>query len=231
MSPRFDEPTFTVPAVEAFGGAEPLIADHPLPALVDPEPQPVSARIGDELVLVRHRRIRLLSNYWHAGWAHAVTDTFLRLEVCQRLYSVADSLPPGWGLAVFDGWRPLELQQEMYTASLAMPDVEPGFLADPSLDPETPPPHLTGGAVDLTLTWDGVPLAPGTGFDDTTSLAFAAALEDQAGPDRHIRRALFWAMEAQGFVIYPGEWWHFEYGTRRWAAVKGETPFYGPIAP
>jgi D-alanyl-D-alanine dipeptidase len=26
-------------------------------------------------------------------------------------------------------------------------------------------------------------------------------------------------MTKSGFANYPGEWWHFEYGTLRWAAT------------
>ena len=33
------------------------------------------------------------------------------------------------------------------------------------------------------------------------------------------RRLLFHAMMQSGFANYPGEWWHFEYGTLRWAAA------------
>ena len=133
-------------------------------------------------------------------------------------------LPDRWGLAVFDGWRPLALQQELYDAAIDYP----GLMAAPSADPSTPPPHLRGGAVDLTLTFNATPVAPGTGFDDITERARATFLETEPGPDRYIRRALFHAMAAQGFVVYEGEWWHFEYGTRRWAALTGEAPIYGP---
>jgi D-alanyl-D-alanine dipeptidase len=28
---------------------------------------------------------------------------------------------------------------------------------------------------------------------------------------------------AQGFVVLAEEWWHFEYGTRLWSALTGES--------
>ena len=37
-------------------------------------------------------------------------------------------------------------------------------------------------------------------------------------------------MTAAGFVVFDGEWWHFEYGTRRWGAVTGNAPLFGPAA-
>ncbi|MEI3155363.1 MAG: M15 family metallopeptidase [Odoribacter sp.] len=32
------------------------------------------------------------------------------------------------------------------------------------------------------------------------------------------RKALCRLMRSEGFVNYPGEWWHFSYGDRMWAA-------------
>ena len=229
--PRFDEPTYTVEAADLFRAAPPIGEVTPLPELEEPAGGVVDAVSDEPLVRVEHRRIRVLANYWHGGWSAGVPGTWLRAGVADRLHAVADALPDRWGLAVFDAWRPLELQVQLYEAAIADPEIEPGFMAPPSSDVTTPPPHLTGGAVDLTLTWDGTPVAAGTGFDDTTSRAYVAALEDEAGPARDIRRALFHRMTAEGFVVYRGEWWHFEWGTRRWAGVRGETPIYGPASP
>ncbi len=230
--PGFDEPGFAVPAAEVFAdGVLPGVDEQaPLPELVDVDADggpPVADPVDEPMVRVEHRRIRVLSNYWHAGWQHAVPATLLRESVAQQLGAVVDSLPSRWGLAVFDAWRPLALQQQLVDASAEI-GAEPGFIAPVSDDPATPPPHLTGGTVDVGLTWDWVPLAPGCGFDDTTALAHAAHLEDRPGVDRELRRLLFWSMQAQGFVVFPGEWWHFEHGTRRWAYVTGNAPRYGP---
>lgn len=236
--PRFDEPNYTVAAATLFADAAPSIPDGgELPTLrepepdPDPDPAPVLNRRPEPLVRVEHRRIRLLSSYWHAGWTTAIASTWLRAGVSERLAAVADSLPDRWGLAIFDAWRPIELQRQLYDAAAMHPDLEPGFMALPSDDPASPPPHVCGGAVDLTLTLDGTPIASGTGFDDMTERARAAFFEDIPGPARQIRRALFHAMVSQDFVINEREWWHFEYGTRRWAAITGRTPLYGPTSP
>ena len=229
--PRFDEPDYTVPAEELWSGEPPIDDIGPLPELTEPAEGVVANPSDEPMVRVEHRRIRVLANYWHAGWSTAIPTTWLRQGVMDRVAAVADALPDRWGLAVFDAWRPLELQRELYEAATADPNIQPGLMAPPSADPATPPPHLTGGAVDLTLTWDGTPLALGTGFDDITSRAFVASLEDEPGPARHLRRALFHRMAAEGFVVYPGEWWHFEWGTRRWAGVRGDQPIYGPASP
>lgn len=203
----------------------------PLPGLDDPEYPEVTQPSDDPLVPLHHRRIRVLSNYWHAGWDHACPDTWLRAEALDRLSFVAASLPERLGLAVFDAWRPLALQAELFEAAYHEPGLPPGYVAEPVADPRTPPPHLTGGTVDLTLTLDGTPLALGTGFDDFTDRAAARSLESNPGASRELRRLLYRHMRSGGFVVLHCEWWHFEYGTRRWAAITGNAPRFGPAIP
>ena len=243
--PRFDEPDYTVVAAD-LASRWPRFADDlsnlstaygaraPLPSLIEPDGaavKPVDRPSGEPLETIAHRKIRLLSNYWHAGWPSAIPDTYLRADVNRRLGVVADKLPAPWGLAVFDGWRSLALQQELYDAAYADPSTEPDFMAPVSQDPATPPPHYSGGAVDLTLTYEGIPLALGTGFDNPTALAFTASLEARPSSERALRRILFRAMDAADFVVFAYEWWHFEFGTRRWAAITGDTPIYGASNP
>lgn len=231
MSPSLQEPQLTQPATEVLDAAGLAVpATTPLPPLVDPPPPPVTDPVDEPLVAVDHPRIVCLENYRLAGWQHAAPGCLLRSRAADRLGRVAEGLPNRWGLAVFDGFRPFALQVELYEAAYADPELPPGFFAEPDDDPTSPPPHLTGGSVDLTLTVDGVPLAPGTGFDDLTPRAHAAALEGEPGPDRDVRRMLYHAMASEGFVVFDGEWWHFEHGTRRWAAISGKSPLYGPAS-
>jgi len=227
--PRFDLPDLTRPVGDILTERGLTIEPAPpLPKLVEPQPGLITEANNDPLVSVAHRRIRTLSNYWHGGWENAVAGTYLRTEAMRRLCHAVESLPSRWGFAVFDAWRPFLLQRELYTHAYADPDLPPGFLAEPSTDPATPPPHLTGGAVDLTLTLDGMALSLGCGFDDITSKAHAAHLESTPGPAREARRMLYHRMSDAGFIIFEGEWWHFEYGTIRWSAITGQPPIYGP---
>ena len=229
MSLRLNEPELTFPATEVLASAGTIVpATRPLPILVDPPHPLVHDQVEEPLVIVDHPRIICLGNYRLAGWRNAVPHCLLRTSVADRLGWAAESLPKRWGMAVFDGWRPHALQAELYETAYADPDLPPGFFAEPNDQPSTPSPHLTGGSVDLTLCLDGIPLAPGTGFDDLTPRAHATALENEPGVDRDVRRLLYHTMVAQGFVIFDGEWWHFEYGTRRWAAITGQPPYYGP---
>ncbi len=229
MSLRLNEPELTFPATEVLASAGTIVpATRPLPILVDPPHPLVHDQVEEPLVIVDHPRIICLGNYRLAGWRNAVPHCLLRTSVADRLGWAAESLPKRWGMAVFDGWRPHALQAELYETAYDDPDLPPGFFAEPNDQPSTPSPHLTGGSVDLTLCLDGIPLAPGTGFDDLTPRAHATALENEPGVDRDVRRLLYHTMVAQGFVIFDGEWWHFEYGTRRWAAITGQPPYYGP---
>jgi zinc D-Ala-D-Ala dipeptidase len=232
--PTFDVPRTTQRPTEVLRelgvsledlGIEP---QPPLPVLTDPEPSPVTSPSAEALVPIVHRRIRVLSNYFHAGWEHASVAMLLRESAMQRLTAVVDALPPRIGLAVFDAYRPLPLQAELYDAAYSDTRLPPGFVSEPVADPATPPPHLTGGTVDLSLTIDGIALALGTDFDGFTEDAETVFLENTPGPDRELRRFLVHRMRAEGFVALHCEWWHFEYGTRRWAAIKGLQPIYGP---
>ncbi len=231
--PRFAEPKLTrngAQVVTELGVHVPK--QPPLPDLIEPESLGVVDRSQHEpLVLVEHPRISVLGNYRLAGWSHAMEPTWLRSSAMDRLAQAADSLPDRWGMCVFDAWRPLDLQAELYDAAYADPDLPPGFVSPADPDPRTPPPHLTGGTVDASLTLDGIALGLGADFDDFTARARADAIEAEPGVDRELRRLLYWTMRRVGFVVLDCEWWHFEYGTRRWATITGRCPLFGPASP
>lgn len=172
-----------------------------------------------------------LAAYAHAGVSQALPACMARSEVVARVHAAARRLPVGFGLAVFDAWRPITVQQTLFDIAYADPTLTPGFVTPPSSNPATPPPHLTGATVDLTLTWRGTPLSLGTAFDNFTDRAHARALEGTLDASRDLRRLLYWTMRSVGFVVIDCEWWHFEYGTRRWAAIRGRDPIYGAITP
>jgi len=114
------------------------------------------------------------------------------------------------------------------------------FWAEPSLDPATPPPHSTGGAVDLTLAdATGQPLAMGGAIDAIGPVSepdhFAPAAVADPGSEaaswhRH-RIRLGEVMVAAGFARHPNEWWHFSHGDQLWAWSLGETTAHYGRAP
>ena len=178
-----------------------------------------------------HPAIMTLDAYHKARWPSATGVCLCRSSVLDALGVAVDQLPDGFGLAIFDAWRPLALQRELYQATLDDPAIPGWLVAEPSDDPALPPPHLSGGAIDLTLTVGSQPVELGTLFDDATERAFAGALEKEPGPERDGRRLLYWAMRGAGFVVYADEWWHFELGTGRWAAITGREARFGAIEP
>lgn len=230
--PSFSEPSLTRPAdevCEKIGIYPPALAK--LPELWEPKEFPSSPSEKGTLVAINHPRILILENYLKAGWENSQSGAWLRVEARDRLINVVNSLPEPWGLCIFDAWRPLSLQAELYDAAYANPILPEGFVSPANPEPISPPPHLTGGTVDCSFTLNGVPLGLGTGFDDFTKTAAANALESETGINRDMRRWLYWIMRSEGFIVLDCEWWHFEYGTRRWAALMNEKPLFGPASP
>ncbi len=227
----------TVPG-HPLAAATEVIVD-PLPTLLDadevgagPLPAVGDDAVGDGEPLVRLDGVHNVAVYARHGFPYAVDGAYLRSGAVERLTAAAARLPEPFGIAVFDAWRDPRLQQFLYDRAYAQPGLPVGFVARPSGDPRRPTPHSTGGTVDLTLTFEGQALGLGTDFDEFTERAFAAALEhvSPASPAdstaRQLRRLLYAAMSSEGFVVLAREWWHFEYGTRLWAAVTGEAPRY-----
>lgn len=183
--------------------------------------------------------------YFAEGLPGAIAEGWVREGVATRLAAVAAGLPDGMTLVVWDGYRPIATQAALYEGYLdELTMVHPDWPADaleyaasryvtpPSRSLQAPPPHLTGGAVDLTLgDGEGRPLDLGTDFDAFVAAAGARALEDVPGAARDLRRILFWAMSDQGFTAYVEEWWHFDHGDQFWGLVTGETAFYAAATP
>lgn len=219
----------------------------PLPRLVPKhgwDAVPIDA-IEEPLVRVEqlHPRVLQEAAYHLMGFPGALSECWVRQGVADRLAQVAESLPAGLSLLVWDGYRPFSVQKALFDRYVdeliavhpelpadAIEDAATRYVSRPSTAKDAPSPHLTGGAVDLTLcTSEGVPLDLGTGFDAFVPAAAAAAFEDQPGEVRDNRRRLFWSMVDAGFVAYTEEWWHYDYGDQFWGHIRGETACYGPM--
>jgi D-alanyl-D-alanine dipeptidase len=153
----------------------------------------------------------------------------LREGLVERLVAARESLPAPFSLVVIDGWRSMAFQRELldyYSRRHATVD---GYVSDPG-DEHLVPPHVTGGAVDLTLTHDGRPLGLGTDFDAFEDKAAVGWFEipgrtGEPGAElaRRLRRYLASALLAQGLAPLAEEWWHWSLGDQRWADHHGET--------
>lgn len=215
----------------------------PIPPLSEP---PDWARLpivecGEPLVPLTDEdashRILFRAQYVLDGIPGAPETIWVRSGVRDRLRRAAGLLPPRLVLTVFDGHRPLIVQKYLYDAYEAQlrrerPELSGDellmavrqFVAAPNPDPACPPPHRTGGAVDVYLTdaETGEALAMGTAPDETRPASLTRYFEEQpAEPFTTNRRLLFFAMTWAGFTNYRGEWWHYDYGNQRWANCCG----------
>jgi len=182
--------------------------------------------------------------YWHR--VEGATDKLLlRRSVADKLLRVdARAGAAGLELFLFDAWRPRAVQAYFHDvwmprelkrrnpglAGEALTEEVERYWAAPSDSADSPAPHATAAAVDLTLRWkDGEPLWMGSLFDDATALAHRDRFENlEAGnfsfsdqEARANRRLLHWLMAEQGFAGHPDEWWHFSWGDQMWAALSG----------
>jgi zinc D-Ala-D-Ala dipeptidase len=132
---------------------------------------------------------------------------FLRREAASALVRVQKDLKPrGLGLKIFDGYRPVRATLAMvdWTARVHRPDLlTDGYIASRSR-------HNLGLAVDLTLIElpSGRELEMGTPFDTFSAAAHTA---NASGLPAINRQKLKSAMEAEGFVNYDQEWWHYTF--------------------
>jgi D-alanyl-D-alanine dipeptidase len=164
-----------------------------------------------------------------------------RQSVANMVRAVVALLPAGLTLEVLDAFRPVSVQRRTYAHLLAeLREEHPQwshstliryanrFVAPP--DDRTPPPHSTGGAIDVRLLRpDGCPLemnAP-LGAGRRSAPTFVRGLSAESVENRRI---LGDAMAGAGFTNYLGEWWHWSYGEPGWALRTGrESAIYGPL--
>lgn len=163
-------------------------------------------------------------------YADTIESRFARKEVIRRLEEAADSAHLKYGLKflVYELYRSPEKQ-----AKLRERDRNEIVQRHPDLSEDQIQSalnrisagvggsgHQVGAAVDLTLCdEDGSLLDMGTRYlehNEKTAKHSKRISKEQ----RQNRRILLDAMKEAGFANYPGEWWHFCYGDKMWAAYK-----------
>ncbi len=164
-----------------------------------------------------------------------------RESVAEMLKHAQSLLPAGLTLHIVGAFRPFHVQKLMYdTVTQETREKHPDWDEDLvreyvnvfSAPPiwETPPPHTTGGAVDLGIIdpsgerldfispfemgWDSAP-------------TYIEGLSDEA---RRNRDLLIRVLETAGLTNFRGEWWHWSYGEPGWA-LRGGHPaaLYGAV--
>jgi D-alanyl-D-alanine dipeptidase len=164
-----------------------------------------------------------------------------RESLAHMLAKAQSLLPSGMNLIIIGVFRPFEIQRKMYEqarAELAIkhPDWDDELLTEYinvfSAPPirDTPPPHTTGGAVDLSiLDANGERLDMVSPFE----MGWDSAPADVPGLSetaRNNRKLLQSVLLETGLTNFPGEWWHWSYGEPGWA-LRGGHPhaLYGEV--
>jgi D-alanyl-D-alanine dipeptidase len=165
-----------------------------------------------------------------------VVDALLKAQfLLQKSY-------PGWQLKIFDAYRPVGVQQFMVDYTFELLLRKQGWRGDnispqqrqnlweqiyqiwspPSLNLKTPPPHSTGGAIDLTIVdAEGKTLNMGGEIDELSPRShpdyYADSRDVKEQKYHRNRQLLARVMNHAGFRRHPREWWHFCLGDQMWA--------------
>jgi zinc D-Ala-D-Ala dipeptidase len=180
---------------------------------------------------------------------------YVRKTVLERLhiaYEKLDTIKKGYRLKIFDAYRPLEVQRfmidydikrislEMYGSKFESLDKNKQELVEKKVSHFwspisknivlSPPPHSTGGALDLTIVDEnGIELDMGTEIDALVDASRADYYENTNTIYEINRKLLVDVMNMAGFIQLPTEWWHFSYGDQIWALTqksKEQTEIY-----
>jgi D-alanyl-D-alanine dipeptidase len=170
---------------------------------------------------------------------------FVRKTVAEKLYEVSKRLPVGIKLILIEGWRSIQSQQESWDSKFNKLKSENPHWSEEEIEKQVrlvvakPSPlanHHCGGAVDVTLAYDdGTFVDMGSPYPSVALSAewykkFKMLSDEITEEQKNNRKILRDAMETEGFVWYPGEWWHYCFGDRMWAVYSNqEKCFYGPI--
>jgi D-alanyl-D-alanine dipeptidase len=152
-------------------------------------------------------------------------EVLLRSAVADRLYWAGQELKTfdkDLRLEIVYGYRALEVQQALFDQAkdeLSAEYNDPQELIEAVHRRIAVPDvagHPTGGAVDVQVLRNEVPVEMGTPIWDFSreSFTFSPFISREAWENRQLLRR---AMMAAGFAPFDGEWWHFSYGDKEWA--------------
>ena len=160
-------------------------------------------------------------------------EIYVRSSVAEKLNKVNLALKKinqDYRLKIVYGYRHPDIQKKYFDKrkkelTLQNPNLSPeqskglthNFVAAPEVAG-----HVVGGAIDLTITSSQGDLDMGTmigDFTDSDKIKTFAKNISQAQKEN--RQLLHDLMLKENFAPFYGEWWHFSYGDKEWAAFYG----------
>jgi zinc D-Ala-D-Ala dipeptidase len=213
------------------------------------ESTPAICENGEPLIQIgeEHSRIFIEPIYYHQKIPNSLQAIYLRQSVYERLTQALLLLSKNYSLILYDGYRPFQVQQYLFTSfSEQIAKLSPHFteqeivretrkyVAFPSIDHAHFAPHLTGGAIDVTLgDIDGNALNLGTAFDEISEKSATRYFEQHPEEDWEAcvhRRLLYNCLTMVGFTNYSEEWWHYDFNNVAWARrVGAQEASYGAV--
>lgn len=197
-----------------------------------------------------HPRIQVNPKYFSLNFS-PTPIIYGRFAVLDRILKALECIPLEFGLVIWDVYRPRSVQKKLF---LWMRDeirkkfpalseeenytVTKKYMSEPSaVGDEYCPPHLSGGAIDLSLyeISSGKELEMGSPFDDCSERAHShyfdvkSSLLVEEEIIRERRRLLRTALNQVGFTSYEYEWWHFDLGNIFWSRIAKLPPVFGPL--
>lgn len=169
---------------------------------------------------------------------YASDQIYVRDEVAKKLARINDKLVDGMRLKIACGFRHPETQKQLFEKEKAeiirnnpgISDERANELTHVLIAVPDVAGHIVGGAVDITIVdKNGNELDMGTAiadFEKAYKIAtYASGLNEEQRKNRDLLHDL---MTSENFAPFYGEWWHFSYGDREWAAFYGkDTAIYG----
>lgn len=190
-------------------------------------------------VKVQENHDPLVSIIGQGDWIISPTLTHhencvMRSEALLRLQLAETYLPKGVFLKIYEVYRPLEVQQASWQRRLVEtrkehPEANEEDIqrltrmkvSEASSQKDQTGGHQTGGALDLSLCdADGNDLDMGSRVHQHGPLEITRnrLITEAQQANRFLLKR---AMETAGFKNFPGEFWHYAYGDRLWAAYSG----------
>lgn len=165
---------------------------------------------------------------------------YIRDTLAQKIAKVERGLKKeGYRLKVVYGYRHPEVQKKYFMTRQEALKHEYPQLSTQELDKFTHSfvaipdvaGHPAGAALDLTITdTSGNYIDMGTGIADYSNPEKIITYAEGLTPSQiEHRKLLHDLMVREGFAPYYGEWWHFSYGDREWAAFYNKKARYGAI--